>query len=152
MPFCTHCGSQVADRDAFCARCGARQEGAPAPSKSFLDKMDSRTASTLCYIPVVGWIACVVVLAARRFKNERVARFHAFQGLYLFVAYLVIDWGVMPFFLYGGPRMFHFGIQGILKAAVFVTWIFMLVKTSQNVDFRLPIFGDLADRSLAEQK
>jgi uncharacterized membrane protein len=40
----------------------------------------------------------------------------------------------------------------MLKAILFAVWIFMLVKTSQKEDFRLPVFGDLAERSLAEQK
>ncbi|MCC6264568.1 MAG: zinc ribbon domain-containing protein, partial [Bryobacterales bacterium] len=25
MPFCSHCGNQVRDADAYCTRCGARQ-------------------------------------------------------------------------------------------------------------------------------
>jgi uncharacterized membrane protein len=35
--------------------------------------------------------------------------------------------------------------------AVFFAWIWMMVKTAQEETFHLPIVGDLAERSLAEQ-
>ena len=37
-----------------------------------------------------------MVLAARKFKDDRTARFHAFQGLYLFAVWLGISWIVRP--------------------------------------------------------
>ena len=40
----------------------------------------------------------------------------------------------------------------LLKLGVLFTWIFMIVKTAQNQSFRLPILGELAERSVAEQK
>jgi len=44
------------------------------------------------------------------------------------------------------------GITSVLKVALFCIWIFMLVKTSQNQLYRLPLLGELAERSLAEQR
>jgi len=152
MPFCTHCGSQVTAADLFCASCGTRQPSHGRASSEFLSNISPRTASILCYIPVVGWIACIVVLAAQRFRDQRSVRFHAFQGLYLFVAWLILDWGLMPFFFFDTKSYIRFGFTGIMKAVIFGAWIFMLIKTSQNDDYHLPIFGELADRSLAEQK
>ena len=47
----------------------------------------------------------------------------------------------------------HFKMdEGILKAVVMCAWIFMMIKTSHNEDYRLPIFGDLAERSANEQR
>lgn len=153
MPFCCQCGKPVAPHDAFCGVCGARQEAVP-PSKAgagaFSD-ISARNASLLCYIPFVGWIPAIVVLASNRFQKDRDVRFHAFQGLYLFVAWLVVDWAVSPF-LHLSRDGFRFGPEILLKLAVFCTWIFMLVKTAQNELFRLPLLGELADRSVAEQR
>ena len=39
----------------------------------------------------MGWIAAIIVLASQRFKAMPTVRFHAFQGLYLFVAWLMND-------------------------------------------------------------
>ncbi len=154
MPFCVQCGNQVRDTDIFCGNCGARQRdaGGPVgrpPGADFLSGISPRTASLLCYIPVVGWVAAIVVLASARFRHDRNTRFHAWQGLYLFVAWLMIDWVVAPFFhMVPGPP---FIVRG-LKAVILVAWIFMIVKTNQDQVFRLPIVGELAERSLAEQR
>jgi uncharacterized membrane protein len=152
MPFCTQCGTQVAGTDAYCANCGAQQPEAARIRTDFVGSMRPNTASLLCYIPFVGWIAAIVVLASQRFRQERDVRFHAFQGLYLFVAWLILDWGVGPFFAFVPRNVFHFSIAGMLKMVVMAAWIFMIVKASQGERYRLPVFGELAERSLTEQQ
>ena len=102
----------------------------------------------LCYIPLIGWLPCIFVLAAHRFQNDRTVRFHAFQGLYLFVVWLLVDRVVSPIFNFGTD----FNPGKLLHMAVLGAWVFMLVKTSQQQMFRLPIVGELADRSVAEQR
>ena len=158
MPYCTQCGNQVGTVDRFCARCGKVQGGAAAAGPTAgaaygntmaqMGAVDSRTASLLCYIPIVGWIMSIVVLASVKYRNDFDTRFHAFQGLYLFVAWLITHWVLSPasYFLMG----FHAG--GVLKAFLIGTSIFMLVKVSQRERFKLPIIGDLAEKSVSEQR
>jgi uncharacterized membrane protein len=146
MPFCSQCGQQVSNADVFCARCGARQ---PVPATSARDPfagISPRTAAILCYIPLIGWVAAIIVLAADRFRNDRTLRFHAFQGLYLFVAWLIAD-QVMGLVFAFVP---HFQIAHIFRAVVLGAWIFMLVKTSHEEAYALPVIGELAERSVAE--
>jgi uncharacterized membrane protein len=121
--------------------------------------MSPRTASILCYIPVVGWIAAVIVLASRQFRRDTTVRFHAFQGIYLFVVWLIVDWILSPMTGFSMMRGWHrpwlvpgISLVFILKAVIFFCWIFMLVKVSHGEHYRLPILGELADRSVAEQK
>lgn len=168
MPFCVQCGNQVRDTDRFCKVCGGAQASAgteaagAAPPRAGtarptdpLAQLTPRNASLLCYIPMVGWVASIVILASTRFRNDPEVRFNAFQGLYLFVAWLIIDWVVSPFlvmpFAYTEFGSRHV-LPGLLKAAMFGVWIFMLVKVSQGESFRLPILGELADRSVSEQR
>ena len=47
---------------------------------------------------MMGWVAAIIVLAADRFRHDRILRFHAFQGLYLFVAWLIADHVLGPVF------------------------------------------------------
>jgi len=102
----------------------------------------------LCYIPFLGWVAAIVVLASHRFRHDRTVRFHAFQGLYLFVAYLLVDWVLAPFFrMLPGLR---FPLDKLLGLALLAVWIFMIVKTSQDQTYSLPILGELAQKSAAE--
>ena len=147
MPFCCQCGCQVGDADQYCAKCGGRQPGAPA-GKDLAAGFSPRTASILCYIPWVGWIAAIVVLASNTFRGNRTVRFHAFQGLYLFVAGLIVKWVFAPFTFFGrGP---HFHLAGLLELAILALWIFMIVKTSQEQVVSLPVIGELAEKSLSE--
>ncbi|HWQ54765.1 MAG TPA: zinc-ribbon domain-containing protein [Bryobacteraceae bacterium] len=147
MPFCSQCGTQVGDRDAYCGKCGSRQPAAPAIPRDPLATMTPRTAAILCYIPLVGWIASIVVLASARFRNDRIIRFHAFQGLYLFVAWLIADQVLGPVFAF----VRYFPLGGLVRAVVLGVWLFMLVKASQEEVYSLPVIGELAERSVAER-
>ena len=150
MPFCSQCGNTVGDRDLFCARCGGRQPVTSAPAQDWFHNVSPRTAAILCYIPVIGWIAAVIVLAANKFRNDRTLRFHAFQGLYLFVAWLIVSEVIGPIF-YPFQRVFHLGIGRMLDAALMFAWIFMIIKVSHNEVYSLPVIGELAQRSVAER-
>jgi uncharacterized membrane protein len=113
-----------------------------------------RTASILCYIPGLGWIPAILVLASQRFRQEKTVRFHAFQGIYLFVAWLVVDWVIGPSgwaLLRHQPGMPWF-VGAVLKMVIFFGWILMLIKTSQGEQYKLPLLGELAERSVAEQR
>ncbi len=163
MPYCCQCGTVAGTADIYCAKCGTRQPlgaaspqaGAPLPAQDYLSGVSPRTASLLCYVPVVGWLAAIVVLASARFRYDSKVRFNAFQGLYLFVAWLIVDWVLAP--MLGIPA--HLSgqhtlriIPALMKAAVFGAWIFMIIKASQDELFKLPILGDLAEKSVTEQR
>jgi len=111
--------------------------------------LSPRTAAILCYVPAIGWIAAIMVLAARKFKDDRLLRFHAFQGLYLFAAWLVVDWVIGP--ISRAEPGHHFPIETILHGPIFFAAIFMMVKASHGEPYALPIIGELAQRSATEQ-
>ncbi len=91
----------------------------------------------------------MVVLAARNFRNDRIVRFHAFQGLYLFAAWLLVQWVIRPLMTPlhdNGVR-----IDGVLQVLLVVVNVFMMIKASHNEHYVLPIIGELAQKSAAEQ-
>ena len=161
MPYCTQCGNSVGSQDHFCGGCGQRQgsgtSSAPPPPRPAARPADDpfagvspRLASVLCYVPTLGWIAAVICLAAGRFKQNAAVRFHAFQGLYLFAAWLVVQWVIQP--------MAWFSARGgimrpdrLLEFLLIGTGIFMMVKASHDEVYVLPIVGELAQRSASEQ-
>ena len=149
MPFCSQCGKQVSTGDVFCGKCGARQPvEPPPPAADPLGNLPPRTAAILCYIPVVGWIASIIVLASHRFRTNRAVRFHAFQGLYLFVAFLIVDRVIRPLLRMTTPG-FH--LDDILNAVLIGVAIFMMIKASHEEVYSLPVIGELAERSVSEQ-
>jgi uncharacterized membrane protein len=151
MPFCCQCGQAVGNQDVFCAHCGNRQPDAK-PVTDYLHVITPRTASLLCYIPIIGWVVAIVVLASVRFRQDTKVRFHAFQGLYLFVAWLIVDWVLSPLLSFPhewGPQKI---IPVLMKVAVFGAWVFMIIKTAQDEMYKLPILGELAEKSVSEQR
>lgn len=146
--------------DQFCAKCGARQARstgprASAPIPDLTAGISHRNAALLCYIPMVGWIAAIVVLASDRFRHDTQVRFHAFQGLYLFVAWLLVEWVVSPMLYitdfgpgFGMHSLLTHGLQLLILAA----WIVMMIKVSHDETYKLPIIGELAERSVSEQR
>ena len=153
MPYCCQCGKKAGSRDAYCGSCGARQP-VSSPAADYLHGISPRTASLLCYIPILGWLVAIVVLASARFRGDLRVRFHAFQGLYLFVTWLIVDWVISPLFSFPsfwGPP-FHRMFPALLKIAIFGAWIFMMIKTAHDEQYKLPILGDLAEKSVSEQR
>jgi uncharacterized membrane protein len=107
----------------------------------------------LCYVPWVGWIASVAVLASQRFRSADRVRFHAFQGLYLFVAWLLVDWFLTPILRFPGHHIFGLNfVPRLLSLAIVGAWIFMLIKIRADQDYRLPVIGELADRAVADRR
>src|SRR5258705_13789079 len=112
MPYCSSCGNTVTTSDQYCAKCGSRQPGATAQATDPLAGINPRTASILCYVPGIGWIASIIVLASDRFRHDRLVRFHGFQGLYLFVAWLLDDQVLRPIL----QRLPGFHLHSLLQA------------------------------------
>jgi len=151
--------------------CGARQPGSPRasgigadagaptpPPADLVGGLSDKNASLLCYIPWLGWIASIIVLASARYKRDTAAarevRFNAFQGLYLFVAWLIVDWVVSPAIRFGAIGMGHAfrPMEGLLRVLILAAWIVMLIKVSHSEHYRLPIVGEMAERSVEEQR
>lgn len=156
MPFCSKCGNPVQPADRFCKICGTPQPVGPGPSASTASPSDPlagvepHVIQALCYVPFLGWVASIYGMASDRFRADRLTRFHAFQGLFLFVAWLVYDW-VLESILYSIlPRPYI--LSRLIKLAFTLGWIYLVFQTSQKVLIRIPFLSDLADKSVDEQK
>ena len=170
MPFCANCGSQVEGR--FCAKCGsavaAGQPAAapppppPPPAGSYNAGpayqapayqappagvgMQDNVASCLCY--VLGLITGIVFLVLAPYNQNKTVRFHAFQSIFLNVAWIGL-WLVINIFV----GMLHFIGLGLLLLispliglAGFVLWIYMMVTAYQGKKVMLPVIGNLAQQ------
>ncbi len=102
----------------------------------------------MCYVPAIGWICGVIVLASLKFRYDRAVRFHAFQGIYLFVATLVADFVIRPM-SWVMPSNLH--LYQLIQLALIGASVFMMVKASHDEAYSLPLFGELAHRSISER-
>ena len=150
MAFCKACGQEIGTV-GFCPKCGANQSAtqvAPAstvPSASApTEGIAENVAALLCYMPFFGWIAAIVFfLVDKRFF----VKFHAVQSLALHVALVVISIALGIFM--GMLHIMHLWFLGALIyplfwLAIFVLWIFLIIKAYQHETFKLPVLGDFA--------
>lgn len=152
--FCHNCGSKQAPQQPGAPGMGGRAGAAGArpaapptgPAADILHGVNERTASVLCYVPVFGIIPAIVFLASQKFRRNARVRFDAFQSLYLFVAWLILS-AVVPVMFFG----LAFEMARLAKLVMVLVWVLLLVRASRDEPTRLPVLGDLAARSAAEQ-
>ena len=145
MAFCASCGSAVEGQ--FCAKCGS-QVGAPSsvpsgPAMQASGTMADNVASALCYL--VGLITGIVFLVLAPYNQNRVIRFHAFQSIFLNVAWIVIAVGLN--IVLGILHLWSmFFLSSLVGLGFFVLWLILLIQTYQGKTIVLPVIGPLAQQ------
>jgi len=128
MPFCCQCGCQVGDASHYCSKCGAPSGG--CPGRGGFRGRDESAHRVYPVLHPLGRLDCRHRRAGlSTFRTNRTVRFHAFQGLYLFVAGCSSSGVHTLAFFDRGP---HIHLAGLLEMAILALWIFMIVKTSQG--------------------
>jgi uncharacterized membrane protein len=145
MAFCATCGSAVEGQ--FCAKCGsqvglgAAPSAASGPAMQASGAMADNVAGALCYL--VGLITGIIFLVLAPYNQNRVIRFHAFQSIFMNVAWIVIAFGLNIVLV-----MLHlwslFFLSSFVGLAFFVLWIVMLIQTYQGKTIVLPLIGPIA--------
>lgn len=95
MAFCTKCGKEIPDGKTLCDACAARQQsnfsssGPGAEKTNRFDPMDIQNNKAMAVLSYIGIFVLIPIFAA---KHSPYARYHANQGLLLFLAEVV--WSV----------------------------------------------------------
>ena len=168
MAFCANCGAAVDGR--FCQKCGtpvgapgagpapvpgptpeANLPGAqplPPPAVTSVAMTDN-LAGALCYL--VGFITGILFLVLAPYNQNRTIRFHAFQSIFLniawFAAYIVatiisLAFRVIPFL----GTFVYIVLHLALFLAFAIIWIYLMIKTYNGEKIVLPIVGPFADK------
>ena len=121
-------------------------------------QMKQNKVGLLCYAGF--WVTGIIFLIIE--KKNRVVRFHAMQALVTF-GILQIIWGIASTF--GNPLVWGFGlgwgifspllIAGCVVFGIFFTiwwilWAVLMYRTYHDRMYRVPLFGDLAEKCLAK--
>ncbi len=114
--------------------------------------LDRNLAGALSY--VLGPITGVLFVMLER---DRFVRFHAFQSIFLFVAWIVfwIGFNVLTAVVGMVPGLgFLMVIIGLLLGLVlglgaFILWIVLMIRAYQGQTWKLPVIGDMAERYAA---
>ena len=152
MPFCPSCGSQVEGN--FCAKCGSRVGAAAAapgpaapangPAIQATSVMADNVASALCY--VLGLVTGIIFLVLAPYSRNPAIRFHAFQSIFLSVAWIVLRIGLGIVLGISGLWGSLFFLYSLVFLAGFLLWLYMLIQTYQGKTIVLPVIGPLAQQ------
>jgi uncharacterized membrane protein len=166
MAFCANCGAQADGK--FCPKCGsalAADAGGtgggaggyvpPPPAAPVYatpvqsSGMTDNLAAALCYL--LGLLTGILFLVLEPYNKNKTIRFHAFQSIFLNVAWIVLSIVLSIVFAIFiripvlGPLvglalwpLFGLGFLGL--------WLFLMYKAYNNEKFVLPIIGPLAEK------
>jgi uncharacterized membrane protein len=139
MPFCPNCGTQTEGK--YCPNCGAAIQspaGGGQPAAPAAAGMADNVAGALCYL--LGFITGIIFLVVQPYNARREVRFHAFQSIFLSVAWIVL-WVVLGIAL---PSAAYFAVSPLVSLAGLALWLYMMWKTYQNQKVVLPVIGEMA--------
>ena len=142
MAFCPTCGTQIAD-GAPCPHCAAGTVPVPSAATPAGAGLTDNLAGALAYVTI---IPAIVFLVIEPFNRKRFVRFHSFQSIFFFVAWMAIDICLaiishIPFL--GWATLF---LWPLVSLVLFVILLVMALKAYQGQMFKLPVIGDIAEQ------
>ncbi len=155
MAFCTKCGKQIPDGKTICEECAAQQNSsfsAQEPGKdetNRFDPMDIQNNKAMAVLSYIGIFVLIPVFAA---KQSPYARYHANQGLLLFLAEVIwivfcsILGAVLGLLNVFGPLFWILSgvvntILGILSLVFLAMAIYGIVNAATGKAKPLPVLG-----------
>lgn len=154
MAFCNKCGQQIDDNVQTCPNCGAPNGSAANTAQNFVNNFTNTADSTAQFDPqdiqnnkvmaLLSYLSILFLIPLLACPNSKFARFHANQGLVLFIfgAITGIVSGIICIIPVAG-----WIIGGILSAAVsifnLVLMILGIVNAVNGQAKQLPIIGGI---------
>ncbi len=164
---CVQCGTPLDESCNFCPSCGARvaahtassstnpapnaddtpQGNAPRAGAPSAD-LQRNVAGFLCYILL--FISGILFLLIEPYSKDKFVRFHAFQSIFFFIAWVVIGVlanviGLIITAILPAPLDFLSVIfQSLVTLGLLFLWIFLMYKAYNDEIYRLPVIGAFA--------
>ena len=131
---------------------GYSAPGGYVPPASTAAGMTDNMAGALCYL--FGFITGILFLVLAPYNQNRNIKFHAFQSIFLNLAWIV-TWIVVTVFSFALHAIPILGtvISILLHTAVgigfFILWLYMMFKTYNGERIVLPVIGPMAEKQAA---
>jgi uncharacterized membrane protein len=120
----------------------------PAPLAPSIGMTDN-LAGALCYL--FGFITGILFLVLAPYNQNRTVRFHAFQSIFLNIAWVILwvivtiitlAFRIVPFLGIFISIVLHFA----LAIGGLILWLYMMFKTYNGEKVVLPIVGPMAEK------
>jgi len=101
--------------------------------------LSDNVAGALCYL--FGFVTGIIFLILAPYNQSKFVRFHAFQSIFLNVAWIVL-WIVLAMLTHG---LIIF-LSPLVGLAGIVLWLYMMYSSFNNKKVKLPVIGELAEK------
>lgn len=157
MDKCSRCGSDLEAGKSYCTFCGARVDddennkgknydftNVMYGGKNFSEEFDARDIVENKVFCILSYLGILFVIGLIAQPNSKVVKFHANQGLVLFIAETVFGiasgmMGVIPFIGAGMGAI----IGTATSVAVLAAFIYQAINISDGKVKKLPVIGDI---------
>lgn len=105
--------------------------------------LSENAASGLAYVTI---IPAIIFLIVEPYNRNRVVRFHSWQSIFLAIAWIVVDVGLIILGRVPGLGWGTFFLSPLVGLAFFIVWLIVLINAFNGKRFKLPVVGDLAEK------
>lgn len=150
MAFCPNCGSQVTG--SFCPNCGTQVSGttgstggagySSVPPTASVGGLTENVASALCYL--FGFLSGIIFLVLAPYNQNRTIRFHAFQSIFLTIAWFACS--IIVAMLGSITHGLFWLLSPVVGLMFMLVWLYMMYTAFTNKKVKLPVIGDLAEK------
>jgi uncharacterized membrane protein len=111
--------------------------------------MEENVACALCY--VLGLLTGVLFLVLEPYNRNRLIRFHAFQSIFLNIAWIVVFIALSIISIVLLPIPFLGAILSLMLhmaagLGLFILWLMLMYKAYNKERWVLPLIGPLAEK------
>jgi uncharacterized membrane protein len=113
-------------------------------SESNPSGLSDNAAGGLAYLTIIPAIAFLII---DPFKKSEYVRFHAWQSIFFFAAWAVIDILIgLVQNLVPSTVFLTLTVMQLVGIAIFIVWIFIFVSAFGGKRTKLPLIGGLAEK------
>lgn len=115
----------------------------PLPPTVSQSGLSDNAAGGLAYVTI---IPAIIFLIIEPFNRNRYVRFHSWQCIFLAIAWVVVDLGLMIIARIPGIGFLDFIIGPLVGLAFFILWLIVMIQAFNGKRFKVPIIGDFAEK------
>jgi uncharacterized membrane protein len=113
------------------------------PSTVTQSGLSDSAAGGLAYVTV---IPAIVFLIVEPFNKNSYVRFHSWQSIFMAIAWVVVEVGLMIVGRVPGIGWLTFIIGPLVGLGFLILWIIVMINAFNGKRFKVPIIGDFAEK------
>jgi uncharacterized membrane protein len=120
-----------------------KAKGDPMAVEASQSGLSDNAASGLAYVTI---IPAIIFLLLEPFNRNPLVRFHAWQSIFLAIAWIVVDVATLILRLLPFVGWAMWFAVPLVELAFFVIWLIVLINAFNGKRIKLPLVGDLAEK------